>query len=677
LAAAVPHTGGDPSERERHLEALHEIAVASSGLLDPHTLGDLVVLKARDLLQGDEATLLWWDAAAGGLRVLADTHRRPFSRIIASGEGSAGIVYERGEPLLVEDYPRWEHAVPDAINRGMKSVLAVPLIVRQQPVGALTVSFNTQRPFTDEDLRIQMLLANQVAPALEAARLHDALVDMSEELQRASAAKSRFLASMSHELRTPLNAILGFVELLIDEPERGYGQAKRLQFLEQVHQSGKHLLALINDILDLAKAESGKMDLRLTRFDVVRTIMSAVDIVQPLANAKNLTLSAEVGSARGLVADEDKVKQILLNLLSNAIKFTPDGGSVTVTVADLPEEIQVCVADTGVGISGEDQQRLFVEFEQLVPKSGPRQQGTGLGLALIKRLAELHGGRAWVESEPGSGSRFFFALPKVTAKQEAVPDLPEPELTGGPLVMVIEDEESAATLLSINLVRSGYRVEIVRSGRDALARALSLKPDAITLDIRLPEPDGWDILRTLKGHPQTRKTPILVISVLDDRSLGFALGADDYLVKPVDRETLMNVLARYDFARSKGRATKILGVDDDPAALSLLRESLQPQFTVLTAGDGPQGIALARAERPDVVILDLMMPGMSGFEVAAALKADVETAQIPILVLTAKDLTDVEKARLNGHVASILLKGNGGTSELVDWLESHGVKRSS
>jgi signal transduction histidine kinase/DNA-binding response OmpR family regulator len=623
------------------------------------------------LLGGDDATLLWWDPAVNGLRVLADTFLRPFPRIVAVGEGTAGIAFERGEQVLVEDYPGWEHAVPDALARGMKSVVAMPLLVQARPVGALTLSFTTPRRFEAEDLRLLSLLAAQVAPALEAARLHDAVLQISSELREASAAKSKFLANMSHELRTPLNAILGFAELLIDEPQGGYEADRRKQFLEQIYKSGKHLLDLINDILDLAKVEAGQMDLRRLTFSLRDVVRSAIDTVQPLAAAKKLSLIVEQTADTALFADQGKVSQMLLNLLSNAIKFTPEGGRITVAVAELDNEVRLSVADTGIGITAADQEKLFVEFQQVGERPSGGQQGTGLGLALTRRLAELHGGRVWVESEPGAGSRFYVALP-LKSQSDALleADAVATRESDGPLVMVVEDQNSAAALLSVTLRRAGYQVKVVRSGADVLESAVRLRPDAITLDILLPGVDGWEILRSLKESPETRNIPVVVVSVLDDRSLGFALGADDYLVKPAPREKLLEFVTRHTLVRKDGeRAVRILAVDDDAVALQLLRDSLAPQFTLLTAEDGVTGIDMARSERPDAVILDLLMPMMSGFEVAAALKSDPNTRDIPILILTAKNLTVDDKAQLNGNVNRVMQKGQAGASELLTWLK--------
>ena len=671
----------DVSDRRRErdgLEALHEVAVSSSGLLNPTALGQVVVDRARSLLRGDDATLLWYDPQPGALIILADTFVRPFSRPIKPGEGTAGIAFQRGEPVTVEDYPTWEHAVPDAVNRGMKSVVAMPLLVRDTPVGALTVSFTSPRRFVTYDLRILRLLCAQVAPALEAARLHDAMLQMATRVQEASTAKSRFLASMSHELRTPLNAIIGFAELLIDEPAAGYDAARRAMFLEQIHKGGQHLLALINDILDLSKVEAGQMELRRAQFDLRLLAAAAIESVRPLVAQKSQELAFESGEAVHLFADEGKVKQMLLNLLSNAIKFTPEGGRITVSVAQTAGDATVSVTDTGIGIAAADLPRLFTEFEQIDNGLGRHQQGTGLGLALTKRLGELHGGRVGVESEVGRGSRFYFVLPKVTPEPgSTAKPAPSRIASDAPLVLVVEDSEAASTLLQVTLEQAGYRVSIERSGTRVLERAIELRPHAITLDLMLPEPDGWDILRALKETPETRDIPVVVISVLDDNSVGFALGAEDYLVKPVKRETLLKVMSGLGRASKNGARATVLAVDDDAVALHLLKEMLQPQFDVLTAESGAEALDVARTHHPDAMILDLTMPGMSGFEVVAAIKSDPATRGIPIVILTARQLSDLDKSRLNGHVARVMQKGEAGAADLVKWLHSQTAKETA
>src|SRR5579864_2112313 len=341
--------------RERDLESLQRVAVACSGVLDPDSLGRLVIEQARGSLNTDEATLLWWDREANGLRVLGDTYIHPFPRVVAVGEGAAGIAFQRGEPVVVENYPRWEHAVQDSLSRGLKSVAAVPLLVRSVPVGVLTVSSNSARKFETDDLRFLALLATQVAPALEAARLHDTLVHVSEELERTNADlkeanrhKSAFLANMSHELRTPLNAVIGFSELLSDAGDGQFDEATRKRFVGQILTSGRHLLGLINDVLDLSKVEAGQMAIKLQTVSVAETVEQVARTVEPLLAKKGLHLKTGVAEAGLLSADAGKLRQMLMNLVSNAIKFTPEGGTVTISASRTPDRLELSVADSGI-----------------------------------------------------------------------------------------------------------------------------------------------------------------------------------------------------------------------------------------------------------------------------------------------------------------------------------------
>jgi signal transduction histidine kinase/CheY-like chemotaxis protein len=667
--------------RERDLEALQRVAVACSGVLDPDTLGRLVIEQARGLLKADEATLLWWDAEAKGLRVLGDTYIHPFPRVVAVGEGSAGLAFQRGEPVVVEDYPRWEHAVKDSLSRGLRSVAAVPLMVRSAPVGALTVSFNSTRRIGTEDLRFLTLLATQVAPALEAARLHDALVHIRTQLERTNAElkeanrhKSAFLANMSHELRTPLNAVIGFGELLSDAGEGQFDEATRKRFVNQIVTSGRHLLGLINDVLDLSKVEAGQMTLKLQTVSVAETVEQVVRTVEPLVAKNGLRLKTDVAEAGSLSADAGKLKQMLLNLVSNAIKFTPEGGTVTIAAARTADRLEISVADTGIGIAQADQQHLFEEFHQIETGAGRKQQGTGLGLALTRRFALLHGGDVRVSSMQGSGSTFTISLPPQG------PALPQPTQStlppvssgqsSGPLVLLVEDDHAAAELLMRHLAGAGYRTEIARTGTEALVKARELRPLAITLDILLPELDGWEVITRLKSDPLTSAIPIFVVSVVENPELGKALGAIDYFVKPVNAKELVRRLQRFLPAASVGHEHPcVLVVDDEPTNLALLKESLEPAgFTVLTASGGREAVELAESREPDLVLLDLVMPEVSGFDVVEALRTNASTRETPIMVITAADLSEADRQKLAGRVSTILSRSSTGTADLLGLL---------
>lgn len=519
----------------------------------------------------------------------------------------------------------------------------------------------------------------------ERRRLEDQVRRKNEELERASRLKSEFLANMSHELRTPLNGILGFTELLIDDTEGRFSLEIRGTYLETVHQSGTHLLALINDILDLAKIEAGRVDLQVERFAVTAIVDEVVTVVRPLALRKRIDLIAAIAEAGDLVADPGKTKQILYNLLANAIKFTPERGKVTVTARSLSGAVQLSVIDTGIGIAPADQRRIFEEFQQV--ESGPerRYEGSGLGLALTRRLVSLHGGQIWVESTLGEGSRFHVVLPNAIVPVSSMPD-ESPVTTGRaaldgdqPLVLVVEDDPKAAHLLSFYLGQGGYRAIVANDGDQATRLARELRPRAILLDIFLPTLDGWEVLRTLKRDDAVRDVPVVIVSVVDDARTGYALGAVDYFVKPIERDALLKCLARLTLTtRTRERELRALVVDDDLATLDLLSAMLTPEgFRVARAEGGADGIRLAALERPNVIVLDLLMPEINGFDVIDALKRDPATRDIPILAVTAKDLSREDKAILTGRVAAILQKGTTLEVDLLTWLNRLGQPAST
>ncbi|OLE81457.1 MAG: hypothetical protein AUG06_01215 [Actinobacteria bacterium 13_1_20CM_2_65_11] len=482
-----------------------------------------------------------------------------------------------------------------------------------------------------------------------------------------------FLASMSHELRTPLNAILGFSELLIDASEGQFPPATRKRFLEQIHSSGKHLLGLINDILDLSKIEAGQMELRLQQVTVAEVVTQVAGIVEPLAGQKKIELRITEDFAGEITADGGKVKQMLLNLVSNAVKFTPEGGAVSISTRRLDSTVELTVTDTGIGIAKEDQDRVFHEFQQVDSGVSRSQAGTGLGLTLTRRFARLHGGDVRLESRPGQGSVFTITLPitSVHGHQSKV-DVWDPFTvtdSSRPLVLVVEDDPAAAELLTTQLGRAGFSTDVARTGTDALRKVLERRPAAITLDILLPDLDGWEVLTRLKREAATSDIPVVVVSVVDNPELGIALGALDYFVKPVPAQQLISRLSRFKFGQKAGEKPRILIVDDEAANREWLKRILEPAgFAVIQARGGREAIDLTKSRKPDLVMLDLMMPEVTGFDVVEALRADEVTKSTPIMVLTAKHLTESDIRQLNGHVSTILKRGSTGASDLLGLL---------
>jgi len=511
----------------------------------------------------------------------------------------------------------------------------------------------------------------------------EALAVAQQEAMRANQAKSEFLANMSHELRTPLNAILGFAELLIDDTTGRYQESVRRRFLDQIHSSGQHLLQLINDILDLSKVEAGQIELHLGPVELGTVIDDVLTTVEPMARHKSIELTTELEPEIPLIADAAKVKQMLLNLVSNAIKFTPSEGGIEIEVRRVEMWVEIAVTDTGIGIAKDDLNHLFTEFHQVDAGPGRQQEGTGLGLALTKRFAELHRGTVSVESVVGQGSTFTLRLPLevqgpgVHLPSELAPRRPDAADLTRPLVLVVDDNPAAAEILARHLDAGGFRMELARTGTDALSLARRLRPAAITLDILLPEIDGWEVLNRLKADEATRNIPVVVVSVIDKPALGRALGAIDYFVKPVDGKALLSRLSQYTFtSKVKDEAVRVLVIDDEHANLDLVETLLKPAgFGVLRASGGREGIDMAKSQLPNLILLDLMMPEVTGFDVVEALRAEEATRSIPIMVLTAKGLTDDDKRALNGQVAAIFHRDSVAGTELTDWLKGIVAKR--
>ncbi|OWW21667.1 hypothetical protein AYR66_21435 [Noviherbaspirillum denitrificans] len=501
------------------------------------------------------------------------------------------------------------------------------------------------------------------------------LEDKNRQLQEANRMKSDFLATMSHELRTPLNAIIGFSEVLKDGLA-GDLEPHQTEYITDIYDSGKHLLALINDILDLSKVEAGKMTLELEPVMIEALVRDCLHVMRERALSQRLQLTADVEpDLEDIRIDGRKTRQILYNLLSNAVKFTPEGGKVTVTVrkagrdrfarGNWPYFLEMAVTDSGIGISAEDQARLFEPFSQIDSQLSRRYEGTGLGLALLKRLAELHGGDVTLQSEPGKGSTFTVWLPWIASDgsdaHHAAPASVTTVPTDGqdaPLALVIEDDEMAANLLRMQLEDGGFRIKRTSTAEVGLELAAREMPDVIVLDILLPGMDGWEMLERLKRDPRLCTIPVVIFSVVADGNHGLSLGAARVLQKPVSRNELLQTMETLGFrAAASGAPRTVLVVDDDHRSVELTRTHLDAAgYEVLPAYGGREGIELARDRRPDLIVLDLMMPGMNGFDVVEALKDDPVTRAIPVVVMTAKQIAPEDRERLNGRVIEIMQK---------------------
>ncbi len=497
------------------------------------------------------------------------------------------------------------------------------------------------------------------------------MVEVNEQLRQsqqqalaATEAKSQFLANMSHELRTPLNAIIGYSELLEEEAQDS-GNQQFVADLEKIQGAGKHLLALINDILDLSKIEAGKMELYLETFDLKTMLEDVVSTTRLLLQKKSNRLEVHVPPGLGAMrGDLTKVRQALFNLLSNASKFT-EHGIITLTAARETaggggDWIVLQVKDTGIGMTREQLGRMFQAFSQADASTVRKYGGTGLGLAITRHFCRLMGGDVTVASQTGVGSTFTLRLPaevrdpaaELAAGTLAIDRLPKE----GNTVLVVDDDPSARDLLKRFLNKEGFHVECAANGPDAITAAKRIRPKVITLDVMMPGMDGWAVLTKLKEEPLVADIPVIMLTIVDDKHFGHALGATEYLTKPVDRDQLSAVMRKLTKRTLPG---KVLIVDDDPEVREMLVRTLERQdWTASTAEDGRAGLDAVAANKPDLILLDLMMPRMDGFEFVSELRKNLDWRSIPIIVITAKTLTNEDRLLLQGHVQKVLQKGD-------------------
>lgn len=492
------------------------------------------------------------------------------------------------------------------------------------------------------------------------------------EAEQANSAKSQFLANMSHELRTPLNAIIGYSEMLEEEME-DLAISDLIPDVQKIHGAGKHLLGLINNILDLSKIEAGRMDLFLETFAIAPLIQEVTATIQPLV-AKNhnqlvVNCPAEMGAMH---ADLTKIRQSLFNLLSNACKFT-EQGIITLTVQRLDgAEILFTVADTGIGMTLEQQANLFRPFTQADVSTTRNYGGTGLGLVITQKFCHMMGGTIGLESEPGRGTCFTIRLPERVEERstsEIKPDGSSANSTptvaaAENTILVIDDDSAVRDLMQRFLLREGFQVLTARSGEEGLRLAQQARPEVIILDVIMPDMDGWTVLSALKADPQLATIPVIMVTIVDDKTLGYALGAADYLLKPIDHDQLITLLQKY---RSEATADSILLVEDHPVNREILqRQLVKAGWRVLEAENGRRALERLTSEQPGAILLDLMMPEMDGFEFVNQLRQHPKWRSIPVIVLTAKDLTPDDRQRLDGQIQRIYQKGAFNREQLLN-----------
>jgi signal transduction histidine kinase/CheY-like chemotaxis protein len=509
-------------------------------------------------------------------------------------------------------------------------------------------------------------------------QLADTVVELQharDQAMEASRTKSSFLANMSHELRTPLNAIIGLTELMSENTGR-FGTEKAAEPLRRVLRAGRHLLNLINGILDLSKIEAGKLDLTLEPVAVQPMLEEVMGLARPLAESNNNQLALSyAGGLDTIQADSMRLRQILLNLLSNAAKFTK-AGKVDLRVRPIERNgrrwAEFVVADTGIGMSDDQIGRLFQEFTQADASTTREFGGTGLGLAITRKLCQLMGGDVTVESAVGRGSAFTVRLPVEAAEpatsDAAAPTAPAVTSTQGGrgTVLVIDDDATARELMTTYLVQQGFSVVTESTGVAGLKRARELHPAAIMLDIIMPDIDGWTVIAAIKGDPALADIPVIIVSIVDEARRGIALGAAGYLTKPIEKEKLLAVLSAF---HSGGRPGSVLVVEDDGEQREIMHSILTTQgWIVSEAANGRLALEALKAGLPDVILLDLMMPEMDGFQVVAELQANPAWRQIPVVVVTSLDLTARDRERLNRGVEHIVIKNASSQRELLTYV---------
>ena len=551
---------------------------------------------------------------------------------------------------------------------GFRTVLGVPLMREGAAIGAVLLTRSEVEPFTQQQIDLITTFADQAVIAIANVTLFDEIQDKSRQLEQASQHKSQFLANMSHELRTPLNAIIGYSEIL-QEDAVDLGQDNLVADLKKIVSAGRHLLGLINDILDLSKIEAGKMDIYLEDVEIVPLLEEVRSIIVPMAeknaNVLEYRLADNLGSMH---TDRTKLKQSLLNLFSNGSKFTQNGRltlDVKRSEIDKPM-VSFAVSDTGIGMTEEQLGRLFQAFNQADASTTKKYGGTGLGLAITRNFCQLLGGNVTVTSKPGEGSTFTIVLPDspvapAPAKATDAPPL-SVDVDSAPTVLVVDDDPTARELLSANLKGAGYRLLQASSGDEALSLARSTRPDAITLDVMMPKPDGWDVLSALKADANLRDIPVVIVTMLSDRGIGLSLGAVEVLTKPVERAQLTALI--HNLVRREG---PVLVVEDDAGAREMIRQTIEKMS--LPVAEADNGVAalgwLGEHPAPAVILLDLMMPEMDGFEVLDALAAHPQWREIPVIVITAKQLTAAERERLLGQARKVIEKGGASRLDIV------------
>jgi adenylate cyclase len=673
LEKQVQERTAELAQSVKELRALGDVSQAVNSTIDLQTVLSTIIATAVQLSGTEAGTIYVFDEASQEFQVHAsygmdeDLIAAIKGRHIRLGETMVSqAALQRKSMQLPDAKQDASSLVLDVIQRaGFRALLTIPLLGADRIVGALVVRRKEPGEFPQSTIDLLETFAAQSVLAIQNARLFHQIEEKSHELEAASEHKSRFLASMSHELRTPLNAIIGLTEMMVTNTAR-FGTEKALEPLNRVHRAGSHLLGLINQVLDLSKIEAGKLELSPELVNLAPLIDEVIGTARQLAeqNKNRLVVEAE-GEPGTATVDPMRLRQILLNLLSNACKFTK-GGEVALRVrkvADGRNWMEFAVSDTGIGMTAEQQAKLFEEFTQADALTTRHFGGTGLGLAITRKLARLMGGDVTVASEPGKGSVFTVRLPGSTVS------LARTFVEGGrrphaDCVLVIDDDATARELLTDRLKAEGFSVVSASGGLEGLKLAKELRPSVITLDVLMPDLDGWSVLAALRQDSELAEIPVIMVTILDQQRRAVALGAAGYLTKPIDRERLHSLVGRF---RAPKQPTRVLLVEDDSFQRERMRAWLESQqWTVQEAANGKEALGRLQEGKPELILLDLMMPEMDGFQVVAALQKEPSWRDIPVIVITALDLDDKDRERLNSGVQSVLVKETFRPADLVE-----------
>ncbi len=659
--------------RSRQLQTVADVArnIVSTRQVD--SLLDLVTRLVSDRFGFYHAGIFLLDEAGefaelrasnspGGQKMLDRHHKLRVGQV-----GIVGYVTGTGEPRIATDVGADAVFFNNPDLPVTRSEMALPLKLGDLIIGALDVQSIEPDAFSQEDVALFTTLADQISVAIENANAYEISQQTVEEMKELDRVKSQFLANMSHELRTPLNSVIGFSRVILKGIDGPINETQA-QDITAIYNSGMHLLNMINEILDMSKIEAGKMELQLDEMSVPDVINRAVASAAGLVKDKPIQVVTQIEPDLPLIqADEVRIEQVLANLISNAVKFTEQG---TITIGAEQkftnrnrDEIVFTVSDTGIGIAPEYQSRLFQQFSQVDDSPTRRTGGTGLGLSICRSLVELHGGTiGLINSNTGEGSVFYFTLPLTGETTTITADVPA---IGNNIVLAIDDDAQVITLYERFLKPYGYDVIALTDPQLAVERARELKPFAITLDIMMPEKDGWQVLSDLKNDEETRDIPVMICSILEEEEKGFNLGASEYLVKPFLHNELVNAIKRLN---NVGDVHDILIIDDDPQYLHLLQKMIENEgnYLPVLAEGGMTALKLLEEFTPDVILMDLVLGDVNGFELLEKFKSEPRIKHVPVIILTGSELDAEQVEALSEYGGQIFDKWSITKDELLE-----------